>query len=346
MAHDAKYPATIAVTAGRPTQDGSPLNPPIVLATNFRASGDYVRSSGTETWIALEEAVGALEGGLAVSYASGMAVASAVLHVFAPRVVVIPTSSYMGVRTLLADMVARGRMDLRFVDVTDTDAVLKAADGADLVWLESPTNPTLEVADLATILAACRHRGVPTLVDSTFATPLLQQPLALGATVVMHSGTKFIGGHSDLLIGLAVTTDEAVCEQLVHARTVIGSTPGALEAYLALRGLRTLAVRFERAVANATLLAERLTDHPQVETVRSFGAMVSFMVRGGAHAADEVLTRVQLVVPATSLGGVETTMERRQKYAGDSHVPPGLIRMSVGIEHVEDLWTDLNQALG
>jgi cystathionine gamma-synthase len=342
---DGLHPSTVAVTAGRPAGDGATLNAPIVLASNFRNGREYVRSHGTETWAMLEEAIGALEGGDAISFASGMAVASAILHVFSPQVLVLPTYSYQGVRQLVAEFVERGQMTVRFVDIADTDAVLLAADGADLVWLESATNPTLDEPDLATILAACRIKNVPTVVDATFATPILQQPLKLGATVVMHSGTKFIGGHSDLLIGLAVATDPQLVEKLFNARVSIGATPGALEAYLALRGLRTMAIRLQRAIENATVLAHRLGNHPTVESVRHYGAMVSFIVRGGADVADDVISKVRIVVAATSLGGVETTMERRQKYAGDSHVAPGLIRMSVGIEHVEDLWADLAQAL-
>jgi cystathionine gamma-synthase len=340
------HPSTVAVTAGRPTGDGATLNAPIVLASNFRNGREYVRSHGTETWAMLEQAIGALEGGEAISFASGMAVASAILHVFSPKVLVLPTYSYQGVRQLVSEFVERGQMTVRFVDIADTDAVLQAADGADLVWLESATNPTLDEPDLHTILAACRIKNVPTVVDATFATPILQQPLKLGATVVMHSGTKFIGGHSDLLIGLAVAADPLLVEKLFNARVSIGATPGALEAYLALRGVRTMAIRLERAIENATVLADRLGSHPKVESVRHYGAMVSFIVHGGADVADDVISKVRIVVAATSLGGVETTMERRQKYAGDAHVPPGLIRMSVGIEHVEDLWADLAQALG
>lgn len=338
-------PSTLAVVSGRPTGDGQPLNAPIVLASNFRGGGDYVRSHGTDTWAALEAAVGALEGGHGVSFASGMAAASGLLHAFAPKILVLPTVSYMGVRSLLADLVDRGQLAIRSVDITDSAAVLAAAQGADLVWLESPTNPTLDVADLPLLLGACRQMGVPTVVDSTFATPLLQRPLELGATVVLHSGTKFIGGHSDLTLGLAVMTDTDLLGRVAHARAVIGGTPGALEAYLALRGLRTLAVRLDRSVANATVLVERLQRHTHVESVRHFGAMVSFIVHGGAPAADATIAAVHLIVPATSLGGVETTMERRQKYAGDANVPPGLIRMSVGIENVDDIWNDLAAAL-
>jgi cystathionine gamma-synthase len=335
--------ATIAVTAGRPSAPGDPLNQPIVLASNFRAGGEYTRTHGTDTWAALETAVGALEGGRAISFASGMAAASAIVYALAPKVVVIPTFSYLGVRSLLSEYQQQGHVELRPVDITDTAQVAAAAAGADVVWVETPTNPTLDVADLPAIAAASAAAGAHMVVDSTFATPLLQRPLENGAAIVLHSGTKFIGGHSDLLIGLCVTTDDAIFERLVQARTFQGATPGALEAFLALRGLRTLAVRLDAMQRNAVVLVERLRAHPSVAEVRypGQGAMVSFVVAGGAQAADKLCQGVRILVPATSLGGVETTIERRQKYAGDAHVPPGLLRMSVGIEDVEDLWADL-----
>jgi cystathionine gamma-synthase len=340
-------PATTAVTAGRPSAPGDPLNQPIVLASNFRAGGEYTRTHGTDTWAALETAVGALEGGRAIAFASGMAAASAIVYALAPRIVVIPTFSYLGVRSLLSEYQLQGHVELRPVDITDTASVVAAAVGADLVWVETPTNPTLDVADLPTITAGAGQAGARVVVDSTFATPLLQRPLEHGATVVLHSGTKFIGGHSDLLIGLCVTGDDAVYDRLVQARTFQGATPGALEAFLALRGLRTMPIRLAAMQQNATILVERLRAHPSVADVRypGQGAMVSFVLNGGATAADALCERLRILVPATSLGGVETTIERRQKYAGDAHVPPGLLRMSVGIEDVEDLWADIDAGL-
>lgn len=339
---------TIAVSAGRPTGVGEPLNHPIVLASNLRGeAGEYTRTHGTATWMGLEDAVGALEGGRALAFSSGMAAAAGALFALAPKVLVLPTDSYLGVRALVDDHVQQGHVETRAVNIADTAAVIAALDGADVVWIETPTNPTLEVADVAAICAAATARGVRVVVDSTFATPICAQPLADGATIVIHSGTKFIGGHSDLLIGLAIASDDAVYERLHHTRLVNGSTPGALEAFLALRGLRTLALRMERAQANAVELVARLRSHAAVSKVRypGFGAMVAFELVGGASAADAACRAVQLIVPATSLGGVETTMERRQKYAGDAHVPPGLIRLSVGVEHIDDIWADLSAAL-
>ncbi|MBK8332220.1 MAG: aminotransferase class I/II-fold pyridoxal phosphate-dependent enzyme [Acidimicrobiaceae bacterium] len=348
MSAGSQHPATIAVSAGRPHGIGEPLNHPITLASNFRGEeGVYSRTHGTPGWIGLEEAVGALEGGRAVSFSSGMAAAAAAVFALAPKVLVLPTYSYLGVRALVDDHVRQGHLQVRFVDIADTAAVVAAIAGADVVWVETPTNPTLDVADIPAICAAAAAAGAKVVVDSTFATPVCARPLADGATIVIHSGTKFIGGHSDLLIGLAVAADDATYERLRQTRLVNGSTPGALEAFLALRGVRTLPLRMERMQANAVEVVARLRTHTAVADVRypGFGAMVAFVLAGGADAADAACRAVRLIVPATSLGGVESSMERRQKYAGDAHVPPGLIRMSVGIEHVDDIWADLAQAL-
>ena len=355
--------ATRAVSAGRPTADGDPLNAPIGLASNFRNGGLYARAHGTETWTAFETAMGSLEGGESVAYASGMAGAAAILTAFAPRVLVLPAASYHGVRSLVADLAPSTGIELRSVDVTNTDAVVAACVGADVVWMETPTNPTLDIADLAPILAAATEAGAHTVVDATFATPVLLRPLELGATISYHSATKAIGGHSDLLLGVLSTRSAQVAERLRLVRTLHGATPGALETFLALRGLRTLPLRVDRAQASAGVLAERLDGHAAVETVLypglaghpghevsarqtdGPGSMVSFVVRGGADAADAVCAATRLIINATSLGGVESTMERRQRYVGDAHVNPGLIRLSVGIEDVADLWSDLVGAL-
>jgi cystathionine gamma-synthase len=348
-------PRTIAVTAGRPLDEGGPLNEPIVLASNFRAGPEYSRTHGTRTWAALEEAIGLLESGRCLTFSSGMAVASAIVFALRPEIVVVPSVSYLGVRALLGDLTDRKSLQTREVAIQNTLDVVAALDRAEreapsgsagvVLWIETPTNPTLDVADLPRLCREANARGIRVVVDSTFATPMGTQPLAHGATVVMHSGTKFIGGHSDLLIGAAVTNDDAVYDALARARVVQGATPGALEAFLALRGLRTLPLRYEASTRSAEQLAALLGSHPHIESVRQAGPMLSFVVRGGADAADRVCASTTVIVPATSLGGVESTMERRQKYPGDAHVAPGLIRMSVGIEAVEDLWNDLQCAL-
>ena len=358
---------TLAITAGRPeAAPGQPLSAPIVLASNFRADGavEYSRDGGTPTWSALEAAVGALDGGEAVAFASGMAAAAAILESLPTGAsVVVPADCYAGVRSLLGDGAAHGLWKVTVVDITDTAATEQAAWAADLLWLESPTNPLIDVADLPRLCAFGRDRGAVVVVDNTFATALLQRPLEFGADYVLHSATKFIGGHSDLLSGIVVARDAAAASTVRRRRQLAGGTPGALESYLALRGLRTMPVRLERAQQSAGILARRLAEHPAVDRVRypglpadpghdraaaqmdGFGAMMAFEVTGGAAAADAVCAGVRVIVAATSLGGVETTIERRAKLAGQHHIPPGLIRMSVGVEHVEDLWADLDEAL-
>ncbi len=193
-----------------------------------------------------------------------------------------------------------------------------------LVWLESPTNPTLEVADIATIAAAAHEAGATVVVDNTFATPLHQQPLLLGADIVVHSATKYLAGHSDLLMGAVVVGDDALCDVLKGRRDLLGAIPGTLEAWLATRGLRTLHVRMERAQANAAELVRRLTGHPAVAEVRypGFGAMVAVLPSGGVPAADAVAASVRLWVHATSLGGVESTFERRRRWAHEPSDDP------------------------
>jgi len=344
-------PATIAVAAGRPPRrpDG-PMNPPIVMASTYHAGGEggYGRY-GNPTWEMWETAVGALEGGVATSYASGMAAVAAVLDLVPDGgTVVASPDAYYGTLTMLASLQERGRVTVRTVDLTDRAATRAALAGADLVWAESPTNPMLRVVDLPELIAAASAAGVRTVVDNTFATPVLARPLELGADLVVHSATKYLAGHSDLLMGVAVVRDAAVAEQLVAHRSINGSVPGTVEAWLALRGLRTLALRMERAQANAAELAERLAGHSRVAAVHypGFGAIVSIEVVGDAAAAEEVGQHTHLWVHATSLGGVESSLERRRRHSGESaSVPETLVRLSVGIEDVEDLWPDLAQAL-
>ena len=345
-------PATLAVTSGRPSREpGNPLNHPIEMASTYVAGGavEYGRE-GNATWSAFEEALGALEGGRALAFASGMAAVSAVLELVATGdTVVVPRHAYQGSLQRLDDLERRGRLRVRRVDVEDTAALAEACTGASLVWLESPTNPALEVVDVPTVVEAAHAAGAWVALDNTFATPLLQRPLDLGADVAVHSATKLLSGHSDLLMGAVVTRDDELAGALAHVRTLAGAVPGAVETYLALRGMRTLALRVERAGANAADLAARLATSPAVSRVRypGFGSVVAVELHGGAEAADRVVAATGLWVPATSLGGVESTLERRRRYATEAPtIDPSLIRLSVGIEDVEDLWADLEQALG
>ena len=345
-------PATLAVAAGRPPRTpDAPLNPPIVHAAPYHAGGElgYGRY-GNPTWGAFEEALAALDGGRAVAFASGTAATSAVLSLVpVGGVVAAPTHAYLGTLGMLRDAVERHRLaEVRLVDVSDSRSVTSACVGADLLWLEVPANPMLEVADLDVVLPAARAAGAATVIDETFATPLLLRGLEAGADVVVHSATKFLSGHSDVLLGAAVASEPSLVERLVAHRSLHGAIPGASEAWLALRGMRTLALRVERAQANADVLAARLREHRAVERVRypGFGAVLSVELAAGEAAADALCARVRLWVHATSLGGVESTLERRRRWATESaDVPASLVRMAVGIEDVEDLWADLTQAL-
>jgi cystathionine gamma-synthase len=324
----------------------------------------YSRDDGTPGWEALEELVGGLEGGSSVSFASGMAGIAAIFDQLSTgSVVTLPDDCYQGVVGLAKAGQSRGRWTVHRVAVSNTAGWIEMCGVADLIWLESPSNPLLTVADLDIICAAPRKRGAILGVDNTFATPLNQRPLALGADAAVQSVTKFIGGHSDLLGGVVTVRDANLLATLRQTRELAGATPGALETFLAVRGARTLALRLERAQRNAMTLAERLARHPRITLTRypglashptheaarrqlkGFGTIISFDVRGDAPAADAVCAGLQVIQHATSLGGVESTIERRASIPGQEHLPPTLLRLSVGIEAVEDLWTDLDRAL-
>ncbi|HEX7298526.1 MAG TPA: PLP-dependent transferase [Solirubrobacteraceae bacterium] len=360
---------TMAVARGRDSSPGAPLNIPPTFASTYRDGGPigYGRW-GNPTWTAFEDTVGALEGGSAVAFSSGQAAIASLLAVLeVGALVVYPHDAYLGTRGLLQSLEQAGQIQLQPVDVTNTQAVIDTLDEASLIWLESPTNPLLGIAELTEILPTARRRGVRTVVDNTFATPLCQRPLTWGADAVVHSATKYLGGHSDLLLGVIVVNDENDREPnerdlLRTHRTLHGAIPGVMDAYLALRGLRTLGVRFARQQATAALMAERLADHPRVRRVRypgladdpfhdrarrqmaGFGAIVSFEL-ADADAADAVTARLQLIVGGTSLGGVETMIDRRNRWPGEEAVPGGLLRLSLGLEHPEDVWADLAASL-
>lgn len=337
--------ASWLVAGGRPEGPGDPLNHPITAASTFLPGGDhwYARPDGTPSVSALEEVIGGLEGGTAVAFSSGMAAAAAVLGLVpVGGSLALPQDCYHGVASLAEQGVAAGRWTL--VRIED-DSRWPDALQCDLVWIETPSNPLLSEVDL-TALGSAPRRGM-LAVDGTFATPLRMRPLDLGADVAVHSATKLIGGHSDLVLGIAVAASDPVSTALREARALGGGSPGALETFLALRGVRTLRVRLDAMEANARELATRLRGHPAVGTVRypGFGAVMSFDLVGGDTAADRACGRVSLIRHTTSLGGVETTMERRSGYPASEHLPPGLIRMSVGLEDVDDLWSDLAAAI-
>lgn len=360
-------PQTRSINLGRPSPESdAPFNPPIVLSSTYHAGGamGYGRY-GNQTWSALEDVISSLEGGQTVAFSSGMAAISAVFTILPVGARVIAShQGYSGTMALLRELNASERLRVDFVDLASTEQALAKIDGADLLWLESPTNPMLAIADLPTLIAEAKGRNVRVGVDNTFATPLNQNPLSMGADVVAHSVTKYLAGHSDLLMGSLSTGSKELHDHYVSVRSRYGAIPGAFEAWLALRGIRTFVMRFEKASANAIDIARRLEAHPHVTRVhfpgleshpghhraksfmKGFGAVISFEIAGGADDAEKVTASSQLIGWATSLGGVESLWERRRRWPAESEsVPENLIRLSVGCEGVEDLWRDIDVAL-
>jgi cystathionine gamma-synthase len=349
MKPDGVSPETWVVVGGRPEPSpGAPLNAPIVPASTFVLGGEriYSRNEATPGWEAFEAMLGGLERGEAVAFSSGMAACAAVLGQLPSGArIVLVDDCYQAVAAI-AEAGARDHgWRVERLPAGDPRWPERASE-ADLLWLESPTNPLLDVADLPAICGAPRRPGTRVVVDNTFATPLVQRPLELGADIVVHSATKLIGGHSDLLLGAAVTGRPEELAALRAMRGRNGATPGMLECFLALRGARTLALRRVQGERSARELAARLSRREAVVRVRypGFGTIVSFEL-GDAAAADRACRATRVIRHATSLGGVETSMERRAAHPGQEHIPPGLIRMSVGIEQLDDLWEDLEAAL-
>ena len=355
------------VAAGRPAKqpDGA-LNPPIALNSTFHEGGPvgYGRY-GNETWSALEEAISVLEGGKTLLFSSGMAAISAVFSLLPEGAVIVAASNgYQGTTTLLKKLHESEKLKVRFVNLANTDECLAAIPGAQMLYLESPLNPLLEVVDLPKIIAAGKSAGCGVVVDNTLATPLLQNPLALGADISIHSVTKYLSGHSDLILGSLSTNDQALYGRLEQSRRYGGAIAGPFEAWIALRGLRTFAIRMQRSQENAMELATRLSKDSRISKVRypglatdsyhslaksflkGFGAMISFDVNASVEQVDLMCNSSKLITNATSLGGVESIWERRRRWATESAtVPENLIRFSVGIENVDDLWADIQQAL-
>jgi cystathionine gamma-synthase len=352
MSEDRLNPETLAIASGRPAQDpGAGLNSSISLNSTFNAGGpiNYGRT-GNETWQQLEAAISALEEAEStLVFSSGMAAIAAAFSIL-PHGAPVVTSheGYSGTMALLKKYNQEGRLEVRFVDITDTKEVLEKLRGAAFLWVESPTNPGLGVADVAVIIGEAKKRNIGVGFDNTFATPMNQKPLTFGADIVMHSVTKYLAGHSDVILGSLSVKDPALKSRLHEARTSLGSIAGPFEVWLALRGVRTFPLRFARAQESAAILARKLAEHSQVSNVRypGFGAIISFEAKGDAKRAENICDSATLIANATSLGGVETTWERRRRWELESQsVPENLIRLSVGCEHVDDLWRDIDTAL-
>lgn len=344
-------PETRVVQEGRPEREpGGAIIGGISVSTTYRAGGEYIYGrSDNDTWKDLEAVLGALEEGRALVFSSGMSAISATFDLVPPGgIVVAPTAGYMNTFVQLRKLEANNRLKIRWVDIDQTEAVIAALDGASMLFFESPVNPLLTIAQVETLISEAKARNLLVAIDNTFATPLGQQPLVLGADVVVHSLTKALSGHSDVVLGTAITKSDELYEKLKGYRKDSGAIAGPFEAWLALRGLRTFPIRFHQAEASAKILVERLRKHGAVEKVRypGFGFMISIEVKGGARAADKACNSTNIWSYATSLGGVESLWERRRRHGDEPlAVPENLIRMSVGIEHVEDLWLDADQAL-
>lgn len=367
---------SLAVHAGaEPDPATGAITPPLHFSTTFRhgpagertGAFEYIRE-GTPNVSQLEAALSALEGGAAaLSFSSGMAATDALLSALpADSHVLIPRDVYHGVRVLAREFLSRQGITVEPVDVTDAAAVGAAMKpNTRCVWIETPSNPQLQIADIAAISQIAHRAGALLAVDSTFATPCLQLPLALGADVVMHSTTKYFGGHSDVMGGaLVFARRDELHERIGHARHVRGAVLAPFNAWLTLRGLRSLPARMAWHCRNARAVAEFLAAHASVEVVhwpglpthrnhaiaarqmRDFGGMLSVRIRGGRNGALAFAGKLRLFTNATSLGGCESLIEHRASVEGPQPISPdNLLRVSVGLEHADDLIADLAQAL-
>jgi cystathionine gamma-synthase len=367
---------TLAVHAGaEPDAETGAVAPPIHLSTTFRhgpaaerVAGYEYQREGNPTQDRLETALAALEGGsAALAYASGMAAIAGLLETLPPGArILLPDDCYSGLRYLAVDFLPQRDVQAEFVDMGDLAAVEAAcARPVALIWAETPSNPLLKICDIAALARIAHAHGALLACDNTFATPVLQRPLALGADVVMHSTTKYFGGHSDVLGGaLVFARGDALFEAVRHRRHVTGAVMSPFSAWLTLRGFRSLPARMAMHCANARRLAEFLASHPAVAQVNwpglashpghdvaaaqmhDFGAMLSLRLRDGRTAALETASRLRLFTNATSLGGCESLVEHRASVEGAHPVSPqDLLRVSVGLEHADDLLADFAQAL-
>jgi cystathionine gamma-synthase len=367
---------TLAVHAGhRPDPATGAVMPPIHLSTTFERAADgtfptgYVYSrDANPNRRALEESLAALEGGAAAAaFASGMAATTAVFQALAPGDhVIVPDDSYYITRKLLQEVFARWRLEHTAVDLTDLAAVERALRPTTrLIWVETPSNPLIRITDIAAIVALARRAGARVACDNTWATPMLTRPLELGADLVMHSTTKYLGGHSDVLSGaLVARADDELFQQIRTVQIAGGSVAAPFDCWLLLRGIRSLPYRMRAHCEHATAVAEFLALHPAVARVhypglashpghviaarqmKAFGGMLSFEVRGARPEALRVAGRLDLVTRATSLGGPESLIEHRASVEGaHTRAPESLLRMSVGLEHPDDVIADLARAL-
>jgi cystathionine gamma-synthase len=367
---------TLAIHAGgEPDKETGAVTPPIHMATTFQhgpagervAGFEYLREANP-TQSRLEECLAAMEQGeTALAFASGMAAMNGLLECLpAASDILIPKDCYGGLRTLGEEFLPERGVSTRAVNMCDVDVVRGAISQATkCIWLETPSNPLLEVSDIRAIAALCKEKNILLVCDNTFATPFLQQPLLLGADVVMHSTTKYFGGHSDVMGGaLVFAKRDELYEKTAHRRHITGNILSPFNAWLILRGARSLPARMAWHCSNAKKIADFLDAHPAIEKVnypglashqshevaksqmRDFGGMMSVHVKGGRDATLAFAGKLKLFINATSLGGCESLIEHRASVEGPNPVSPqNLLRISVGLEHADDLIEDLSQAL-
>jgi cystathionine gamma-synthase len=367
---------TIAVHAGHaPDAATGAVTPPIHLSTTFEREADGQYRAGlvysryaNPNRVALEECLTKLEGGAgAACFASGSAATAAVLQTLAPGAhIIAPDDAYFGTTKLMRDLFGPWKLELTVTDMTDVSCVERAMrPNTRLVWVETPSNPLLRVVDIARIAEIAHSRSAVCVVDNTWASPVLQQPLALGADISMHSTTKYLGGHSDVLGGALIWRSSGeLADRTRTIQTSLGAVPSPFECWLTMRGVRTLPWRMRAHSSNALTLARYLAGHERIEAVHypgledhpaheiarrqmsDFGGMMSLQVRGGRDAAMSFAGRLQIVTRATSLGGTESLIEHRASVEGPgTRAPENLLRLSVGLEHVDDLIEDFGQAL-
>lgn len=376
---------TLAIHAGQDPEPGTGAAVVPIYATSTyvqEAPGvhkgyEYSRTDNP-TRTALQTQVAALEGvlpgdeGGAIATASGLAATALIGYMLNPGDhILLPNDAYGGTFRLVASVLSEHGLEWSIADMTDGESLTAGVrPSTKLIWVETPTNPLLRIVDIAAVVDAAASVGAMVAVDNTFATPFLQQPLDLGADLVVHSSTKYLGGHSDTVGGIVVARDGELHDRLRYLQNAVGPVPGPFDCYLVLRGIKTLGIRMERHTENAAVIADRLARDPRVEQVwypglptdpghavaanqmRGFGGMVSFRPAGGVAAANDIVTRTRLFFLAESLGGVESlieipaTMTHLSVEGTDLEVPEDLIRLSVGIEHIDDLLTDLDRALG
>jgi cystathionine gamma-synthase len=367
---------TTAIHAGRAIDRATgAVTMPIYLSTTFERAADgeyplgfsYSREANPNR-TALERCLAALEGGKeALAFSSGLAVLTALVQGLEPGDhIIAPDDAYYGVRKVIGKVFAKWPLEITYVDVTDLDAVRAAVrPSTRLLWIETPSNPLLKVADLAALASIARKANAISICDGTFAPPVLQRPFDFGVDMVVHSTTKYIAGHSDVVGGALITKyDNYLFERARNAQQYGGAAPSPFDCWLALRGIETLPYRVRAQSAHALLIARYLEQHPSVEVVRypglashprrdlaarqmsAFGGMLSFQVHGGRDRAMAVASRVRVFTRATSLGGVHSLIEHRASIEGpDTRTPENLLRVSVGLEHPDDLIEDLQQAM-